>query len=206
MVIVKISFPLNILWMIWCNLIKICMCIDFNLTWVWIVKHQFLQVFNSHGPWLLSKFCFCSISCEWIDGIWLIFAYALTRTSLDHYTSVFVNLQQSYGPLLYPRHTKYVGVYSFRFSVCPLLVHMYILLFVFVRLFVFPSQGQSFCVKVFKTSYFEDPFMDFIHIWHDGRYRSKVFISTIPTPEVTMGSRSQNFHKKSQRFLCLSFK
>ena len=51
----------------------------------------------------------------------------------------------------------------------------------FVRSFVFPSQGQSFCVKVYKTSYFEDPLMDFIHIWHDGRYRSKVFISTIPT-------------------------
>ena len=68
----------------------------------------------------------------------------------------------------------------------------------FVRLFVFPSQGQSFCVKVYKTSYFEDPLMDFIHIWHDGSYRSKVFISTIPTPGVTLGSRSRtsNFHKK----------
>ena len=59
----------------------------------------------------------------------------------------------------------------------------------FVRSFVFPSQDQSFCVKVYKTSYFEDPLMDFIHIWHDGRYRSKVFICTIPTPGVTLGSR-----------------
>ena len=59
------------------------------------------------------------------------------------------------------------------------------------RSFVFPSQGQSFCVKVYKTSYFEDPLMDFVHIWHDGRYRSKVFISTIPTPGVTLGSRSR---------------
>ena len=42
--------------------------------------------------------------------------------------------------------------------------------------------------------------MDFIHIWHDGRYRSKVFISTIPTPGVTLGSRSQNFHKKVKVF------
>ena len=50
----------------------------------------------------------------------------------------------------------------------------------YVCLFVFLSQGQSFCVKVYKTSYFEDPLMDF-HIWHDGRYRSKVLISTIPT-------------------------
>ena len=88
-----------------------------------------------------------------------------------------------FQPLLYPRHTKYAGVYSFRFS---------------VRSFVFPSQGQSFCVKVYKTSYFEDPLMDFIHIMHVDRYRSKVFISTIPTSGVTLGSRSRtlNFHKK----------
>ena len=78
-------------------------------------------------------------------------------------------------------------------------VHSFVRTYVrsFVRSFVFPSQGQSFCVKVYKTSYFEDPLMDFIHIWHDGRYRSKVFISTIPTPGVTLGSsRTSNFHKK----------
>ena len=40
----------------------------------------------------------------------------------------------------------------------------------YVHSFVFPPQVQSFCVKVYKTSYFEDPLMDFIHIWHDGRY------------------------------------
>ena len=78
----------------------------------------------------------------------------------------------------------------------------------FVRLFVFPSQGQRFCVKVYKTSYFEDPLMDFVHIWHDGRYKSKVFISTIPSPGVTLGSRSQNFHKKvtGSKFLCFVYK
>ena len=72
----------------------------------------------------------------------------------------------------------------------------------FVRSFVFPSKGLSFCVNVYKTSYFEDPLMDFIHIWHDGRFRSKVFISTIPTPGVTLGSRSRtkNFHKKVKFF------
>ena len=66
-----------------------------------------------------------------------------------------------------------------------------------LRIFI-KSQGQSFCVKVYKTSYFGDPLMDFIHIWHDGRYRSKVFISTIPTPVLTLESRSRtsNFHKK----------
>ena len=72
-----------------------------------------------------------------------------------------------------------------------------------VRSFIFQSPGQSFCVKVYKTSYFEDPLMDFIHIWHDGRYRSKVFIGTIPTPGVTFGSRSQtsNFHKNVKIFV-----
>ena len=65
-----------------------------------------------------------------------------------------------------------------------------------LRIFI-KSQGQSFCVKVYKTSYFEDPLMDFIHIWHDCRYRFKVFISTIPILGVTLGSRSRtsNFHK-----------
>ena len=70
-----------------------------------------------------------------------------------------------------------------------------------IRSFVFPSQGQSFCVKVFKISYFEDPLMDFIHIWHDGRYRSKVFISTITTPRVTSRSRTSNFHKNVKIFV-----
>ena len=131
--------------------------------------------------------------------------------------------------LLYPRHTKYVGVYSFRFSVHPSVrsyvrtfVHTFVRLsfrhrvkvfalkfirphilktlwwisFIFgmmvdiglkflsapsppwgwpwaqghgLRIFVKKSQGQSFCVKVYKTSYFEDPLMDFVYIWHDGR-------------------------------------
>ena len=40
---------------------------------------------------------------------------------------------------------------------------------------------KVFYVKVYKNSYFEDPLMDFIHIWHDGRYTcsSKVFIVTL---------------------------
>ena len=41
-----------------------------------------------------------------------------------------------------------------------------------IRSFVCLSvTGSKFLVKVYKTSYFEDPLMDFIHIWHDGRYR-----------------------------------
>ena len=91
--------------------------------------------------------------------------------------------------MLYPRHTKYVGVYSFRFSVRSF-VRTFVRSFdvrTFVHSFVFPSQGQSFCVKVYKTSYFEDPLMDLLHIWHDGRYRSKV-----------LGHRLRIFIKKSQ--------
>ena len=86
-----------------------------------------------------------------------------------------------------------MGVYSFRFSVRPFVC-------TYVRSFVFPSQGQSFCVKVYKPSYFEDPLIDFVHIWHDGRYRSKVFISTIPNPGVPRGQGHglRIFIKKSQ--------
>ena len=90
-----------------------------------------------------------------------------------------------------------MGVYSFRFSV-RLFVRSFVRTYVrsFVRMFVrsfvrLSSQGQSFCVKVYKTSYFEDPLMDFIHILHVDRYRSKVLISTIPTPGVTLGLRSR---------------
>ena len=42
--------------------------------------------------------------------------------------------------------------------------------------------GSKFYVKVYKTLYYEDPLVDFIHIWPVGRYRSKVFISTNPNP------------------------
>ena len=43
------------------------------------------------------------------------------------------------------------------------------------------NKGQSFGVKVYKTLHYKDPLMDFIFIWHDGRYRSKVLFSAIPT-------------------------
>ena len=92
-----------------------------------------------------------------------------------------------------------MGVYSFRFSVRPFVC-------LYVRSFVFPSQGQSFCVKVYKTSYFEDPLMDLVHIWHGGRYRSKIFISTIPTPGWPWGQGHglRSFVKKvtGSKFLC----
>ena len=122
------------------------------------------------------------------------------------------------GPLARP-HVYTPGIWSmwgyivFAFPFVRSFVRTYVRSFVclfvrlYVRLFVFLSQGQSFCVKVYKTSYFEDPLMDFIHIWHEGRYRSKVFISFIPTPGVTLGSRSRtsNFHKVGVKVFALKF-
>ena len=143
----------------------------------------------------------CSICCA---------AYELCheKNAFQHFCWIHLSLHMP-GPLARPHvYTpdirsmwRYI-VFAFPFvrSFVRTFVRSFVCTFVrsYLRLFVFPSQGQSFCVKVYKTSYFEDPLMDFIHIWHEGRYRSKVFISTIPTPGVTLGSRSQtsNFHKK----------
>ena len=87
---------------------------------------------------------------------------------------MFIKCRHLTSLIFIPPTYEVCGVYSFRFTVPPFVRTS-------VRSFIFPSQGQSFCIKVYKTLYFEDPLMDFIHIWHDGRYRSKVFISTIPT-------------------------
>ena len=84
--------------------------------------------------------------------------------------------------------TEWLSRYSYQQEICSSVHPSFEALFVHTLIL---SLGQSFCVKVYKTSYFEDTLMDFIHIWHDGRYRSKVFISTIPTPGVTLGLRSQ---------------
>ena len=46
-------------------------------------------------------------------------------------------------------------------------------------------------VKDFKSSYFPNFTMDFVHIWYDDRYSSKVlFSNTLPMP-MTSRSRSQ---------------
>ena len=39
----------------------------------------------------------------------------------------------------------------------------------------------KFCVKVFKTSLFPNPLMDFVYVWYDDRHWSKILLSTIPT-------------------------
>ena len=91
---------------------------------------------------------------------------------------------------LYPRHTKYVGVYSFRFS-----VRSFVRTFVrsYVRSFVFPSQGQSFCVKVYKTSYFEDPLMDFVHIYGMMVDIGLKFLSAPSPPQGDLGNKVTDF-------------
>ena len=50
--------------------------------------------------------------------------------------------------------------------------------------------------------------MDFIHIWHDGRYRSKVFISTIPNPGGDLGVKVTDleFSLKKLKFFVFKFK
>ena len=49
--------------------IKFCICIEVVQIYVGIVMCQFSQINKSSGPWLLSKFCFRSISSERINGI-----------------------------------------------------------------------------------------------------------------------------------------
>ena len=82
-----------------------------------------------------------------------------------------------------------------------LFVHLFVR--TYVRSFILPSQGQSFCVKVYKTSYFEDPLMDFIHIWHDGRCSLK-FLSAPSPPQGWpwgQGHGLRIFVKKSKFFV-----
>ena len=60
----------------------------------------------------------------------------------------------------------------------------------YIRTFVrssFRHRVKVFAYKVYKTSYFEDPLMDFIHTWHEGRYRSKVFYQHHPHPGGDLG-------------------
>ena len=127
----------------------------------------------------------------------LILAYSWARPAIlvagkgrgeSFYSVSSLSLSFISSTLYTPDIRSMMGYIVFAFPFVRSSVHSFVRTFVcsfvcsFVRSFVFPSQGRSFCVKVYKTSYFEDPLMDFVHIWHDGRYRSKVFISTIPTP------------------------
>ena len=70
---VKILFMLNILWINWWILIQFCKC---NLG----KDHYKLFFINfqlSYGPWLMSEFCFHSVSWEQIEGFWWNFVHAV---------------------------------------------------------------------------------------------------------------------------------
>ena len=87
--------------------------------------------------------------------------------------------------------TYEVWVYSFHFS----FHHTYIRSsFHHIRGY----QGQSFCIKVYKTVYYKDPLMDFIYIWHGGRYRSQVLLSAIPTLGPDLEVKVTEFSNESQ--------
>ena len=165
----------------------------------------------------LGKEC-RSRSVTYLDLCWLSFSMWICINNLDqavwladrsgHSFLTFVLLSPDI-PCLYKQcRSRAVGwsnLIGWQLKVCSLLNYIpdirsmwgYIVFaFLFVRSFVrsfvcLSVTGSSFCVKVYKASYFEDPLMDFVHIWHGGRYRSKVFISTIPTPWVTLRSRSR---------------
>ena len=52
----------------------------------------------------------------------------------------------------------------------------------FICMFIFPSTGSKFlrqsCVRIYMLKI---PLMNFIHIGHDGYYRSNVLLKVIPT-------------------------
>ena len=53
-----------------------------------------------------------------------------------------------------------------------------------------PVSASTFTLKIFKNSYFPNYTMDFVHIWYDDRYSSKVlFSNTLPMP-VTLRSQT----------------
>ena len=51
----------------------------------------------------------------------------------------------------------------------------------------------------FIQLYYQDLLMNFMCIWHDGRYRSRVLLGRIPTPGVTLRSQTY-FHIKVKMF------
>ena len=79
---VKILFMLNVLWINWWIFDKIL-----YMHWYWQnlgKDHYKLICINfqlSYGPWLMSEFCFHSISWEQIDRFWWNFMNAVLNSS-----------------------------------------------------------------------------------------------------------------------------
>ena len=51
----------------------------------------------------------------------------------------------------------------------------------------------KFYIKVFRTSLFQNPMMDLVHVWYDDRYWSKNLHSAIPTPIHDLKVKVTNF-------------
>ena len=63
------------------------------------------------------------------------------------------------------------------------LVHMYICTSIHLSFHhILGTRVKVLTLKSINTLHYEDPLMNFIYIWHDGRYRSKVLLSVISTP------------------------
>ena len=57
-------------------------------------------------------------------------------------------------------------------------------------------------VKGYKTLYYKDPLMDFIYVWFNDRYKSKVLLSATPIlgPDLEVKVKDLEFSYKSQIF------
>ena len=67
------------------------------------------------------------------------------------------------------------------------------------RIFIKKSQGQSFCVKVYKTSYFEDPFSFIYGMMVD------IGLKFLLAPSPPLGVKDLEFSWKKSKFFVFKF-
>ena len=97
--VVEISFPLNILWMKWWNLIEFCICFDTDQIYAGIYMRQFSQIYNT-----VMALGYCQISFPLnILGTnrWNLNKPSIalmTRQGSDCHVPILANFQHSYGP------------------------------------------------------------------------------------------------------------
>ena len=60
-------------------------------------------------------------------------------------------------------------------------------------------------LKFFKTSYFPNCMMDFVHIWYDDRYSSQVFIQQYPAHAYDLTVKVTNLKKFILKFFKSSY-
>ena len=97
--IVKILFPLNILWTNWSNLIKICMCIDLNQISVTIITRKFSQIYNTV---MALGYCQLFGSAQYLGNRLMEFNHVLLMhwcwsfLGSDSYVSILAKFKHSY--------------------------------------------------------------------------------------------------------------